>query len=155
MHIEKDYEELLESLNSNKVRYCIVGAYALALHTKPRYTKDMDIFVEATPVNAKRILAALQDFGFGSINLTENDFTEKGQIIQLGFEPVRVDIINDIKGVSFEEVWEQRITAKYGKIEANFIDLENLIKSKRNSGRPQDYADLQALERVRWKGLSS
>ena len=149
MQIEKDYEELLGLLNRHEVRYCIVGAYALALHTKPRYTKDMDLFVDPTPLNAERILAALQDFGFGSLNLTENDFTEKGQIIQLGFEPVRVDILTDIKGVSFDEVWQQRVTANYGKIEANFINLENLIKSKRSSGRAQDYADLQALERVR------
>jgi hypothetical protein len=93
MKVEKDYEELLKFFNERGVKYCIVGSFALAFYARPRYTKDMDILVEPTVENAGRIIASLNDFGFGSLALTENDFTEKGQIIQLGYEPVRVDII--------------------------------------------------------------
>ncbi len=87
MKTEKDYEEFLELLNKHKVRYCIIGSYALSFHARPRYTKDIDILVEASPENAKKILTVLDKFGFGSLNLRIEDFSEKGNIIQLGYEP--------------------------------------------------------------------
>ena len=99
MKTEKDYEEFLELLNKHKVRYCIIGSYALSFHARPRYTKDIDILVEASPENAKKILTALDKFGFGSLNLRVEDFSEKGNIIQLGYEPVRIDIITSLTQV--------------------------------------------------------
>lgn len=149
MRVEKDYEELLDLLNRHEVRYCIIGAYALALHAKPRYTKDMDILVDASPDNAARIMAVLKEFGFGSVGLTEADFLQHDSIVQLGYEPVRVDFIAGIKGISFDEIWLRRVTAEYGDTTANFIDLDNLIRTKRIANRSQDRADIELLLRVK------
>ncbi len=93
MEIQSDFKELLELFNSHKVEYLVTGAYALAFHGAPRYTGDIDLFVNPQPVNAERIIAALHEFGFGSLGLKPDDFTEPGQIIQLGIPPARVDII--------------------------------------------------------------
>jgi len=142
---EKDYEEFLELLNKHDVRYCIIGSFALAFHARPRYTKDMDILVEATTDNAKRLLAALNEFGFGSLNLAEDDFSSKGNIIQLGYEPIRIDILTSIKGLEFADIWASRIQGPYGKQTVNFIDRQNLIRSKQLSNRAQDKADLELL----------
>jgi len=146
MKTEKDYEEFLELLNKHKVRYCIIGSFALSFHARPRYTKDIDILVEASPENAKKILVVLDEFGFGSMDLRVEDFSEKGNIIQLGYEPVRIDILTSLKGLDFSDIWEKRIQGPYGNQMVNFIDRQNLIKSKRLSNRTQDRADLEVLQ---------
>ena len=145
MKTEKDYEEFLELLNKHNVRYCVIGAFALAFHVRPRYTKDIDILIEPTTDNAKRLLIALDEFGFGSLNLTVDDFLTMGSIIQLGYEPVRIDIITSIKGLDFAEIWKSRIKGPYGKQTINFIDRQNLIRAKKLSNRAQDKADLKLL----------
>lgn len=145
MKTEKDYEEFLRLLNKHNVRYCIIGAFALAFHARPRYTKDMDILVEPTTDNAKRLLDALAEFGFGSLNLSVEDFVAKGNIIQLGYEPVRIDIIISIKGLEFAEIWKSRIQGPYGKQTVSYIDRQSLIRSKKLSNRAQDKADLELL----------
>lgn len=142
---EKDYEEFLELLNKYNVRYCIIGAFALAFHARPRYTKDLDILIEAKTDNAKKLLVALSEFGFGSLNLSVEDFSTKGNIIQLGYEPVRIDIITSIEGMEFADIWQNRIQGPYGKQTVNFIDRQNLIRSKKLSNRAQDKADLELL----------
>jgi hypothetical protein len=142
---EKDYEEFLALLNKHKVRYCVVGAFAMAFHARPRYTKDMDILIETTAENANRLLIALDEFGFGSLKLAVKDFLTQGNIIQLGYEPVRIDILTSIKGLAFAEIWESRIQGPYGEETVNFIDRHNLIKSKKLSNRAQDRADLELL----------
>jgi hypothetical protein len=142
---EKDYEEFLELLNTHDVRYCIIGAFALAFHARPRYTKDMDILIEATTDNAKRLLVALGEFGFGSLGLTGEDFSTKGNIIQLGYEPVRIDILTSIEGLEFADIWKNRIQGPYGKQTVNYIDFQNLIRAKQLSNRAQDKADLELL----------
>jgi len=142
---EKDYEEFLELLNKHNVRYCVIGAFALAFHARPRYTKDIDILIEPTAGNAKRLLMALDEFGFGSLNLTAEDFSTPGNIVQLGYEPVRIDIITSIKGLDFADIWQSRIQGPYGKQTINFIDRQNLIRSKELSNRAQDKADLTLL----------
>ncbi len=145
MKTEKDYEEFLELLNKHDVRYCIFGAFALAFHARPRYTKDMDILVDSTTDNAKRILMVLEEFGFGSLDLEIADFATPGNIIQLGYEPVRIDILTSIKGLKFADIWESRIQGLYGNEAVNFIDRQNLIRSKEISNRAQDKADLELL----------
>ena len=145
MKTEKDYEEFLELLNKHNVRYCVIGAFALAFHARPRYTKDMDILIETTTDNAKRLLMALDEFGFGSLNLAVKDFSTQGNIIQLGYEPVRIDIITSIEGLDFTDIWKSRIQGPYGKQTINFIDRQNLIRSKRLSNRAQDKVDLKLL----------
>ncbi len=148
MKVEKDYEDLLEFLNKHSVKYCIIGSYALAFHARPRYTKDIDILVENSIENARKILNALNEFGFGSLQLSEEDFTELGQIIQLGYEPVRVDLITSIKGMDFHKIWNNRVTGKFGLQEVFFIGVDDLISSKKISNRSQDQADLKMLQKV-------
>lgn len=149
MKAEKDYEELLELFNKNKVRYCIIGSFALAFYARPRYTKDLDILVEPTQQNARKILAALNEFGFGELALSEDDFIEPEQIIQLGYEPVRIDLITSIAGMDFEKIWSNRSSGKFGDIVVFFIGLKEFIESKKNADRLQDRADLELLEKVK------
>jgi hypothetical protein len=129
-----------------------VGAYAIAFYGRPRYTKDMDIFVEPSIENGRRIVTALNRFGFGSLKLTERDFSQKGNIIQLGYEPIRVDIITSLKGCSFTEVWKNRMAGRYGRERVFFIGLKELIKNKKAVGRSQDREDLKILLKFSRKG---
>ena len=145
MKTEKDYEEFLELLNKHDVHYCIIGAFALAFHARPRYTKDMDILIDPTTDNAKRLLIALDEFGFKSLNLSVEDFSTRGNIIQLGYEPVRIDIITSIKGLEFADIWRGRVQGPYGKQNISFIDRQNLIRAKKISNRVQDRADIELL----------
>jgi len=145
MKVEKDYEELLRLFNKHKVRYCIIGAYAVAFYAKPRYTKDMDILVEPSNENGQKIVAALNEFGFKSLNLSEEDFSLRGKIIQLGYEPVRVDILTSIEGCSFKQVWKNKALGTYGEERVYFIGIDDLIKSKEVSERKQDQVDLDIL----------
>ena len=151
MKTEKDFEELLKLFNKNKVRYCIIGAYAVGLYGAPRYTKDMDLLVEPAFSNAQRIVKALAEFGFKSLGLKEKDFIQKGKTIQLGYEPVRIDLITSIEGCDFQEVWENKTIGAYGKQKAFFIGFDELIKNKKKSGRKQDSADVAILMRRRRK----
>jgi hypothetical protein len=118
----------------------------LAFHAKPRYTKDIDILIDSSRENAQNLLKALTDFGFGSLDLRVEDFTQEGAIIQLGYEPVRIDILTSIKGLDFSEVWRQRIKGPYGSQTVNYIDRDNLIRSKKLSNRTQDQADIELLQ---------
>ena len=145
LRTEKDYEEFLELLNKFSVRYVIIGSYALAFHARPRYTKDIDILVEPSVDNAKKIITVLDEFGFGSLDLEVNDFSKPGYVIQLGYEPVRIDIITSIEGLDFSEIWQNRVQGPYGNQIVNFINLDHLIKSKQLSNRTQDKADLELL----------
>lgn len=145
MRIEKDYEEFIELLNKHEVKYCIIGSYALAFHARPRYTKDIDFLIDISPENAKKIKSALVDFGFASVNLTEQDFLKEENIIQLGYEPVRIDIITSIKNIDFSDVWNNKVQVQFGNQKAFIIDRKNLIKSKQISKRIQDAADIELL----------
>jgi hypothetical protein len=147
--IEKDYEEFLELLNKHKVKYCVVGSYALALYAPPRYTKDMDVFMEPSRGNAKRMVLALHEFGF--TQLKEKDLMEPGSIIQLGYEPIRIDIITSIDGCSFGQIWKTRKTGKYGKAKTYYMGIKELIRNKKATGRKQDIADLDVLKTIKKK----
>lgn len=149
MKVEKDFEELLKLFNKNKVRYCIVGAYAVAFYAIPRYTKDIDILVDTEIENASRIINSLKEFGFKNLKLTEKDFCEKNIIVQLGYEPVRVDIMTSIDGCNFKEVWNGKRVSMYGKHKAFFIGISELIKNKKISTREQDKIDLKVLSQVK------
>ena len=151
MKVERDYEELLKLFNEHEVKYCIIGAYAVAFHAKPRYTKDMDILVEPSIENGRKIVDALNEFGFASLNLSEKDFSQRGRIIQLGYEPVRVDIITSIPGCTFSEVWVNRVLGTYGRERVYFIGIDELIKNKETSKRKQDQIDLDFLLAARDK----
>lgn len=143
---EKDFEELLELFHRHHVRYCIVGAYALAFHARPRFTKDLDLLVEASLSNGKRIVEALKKFGFGTLKLTPADFSRPGRIVQLGYEPLRIDLLTAIDGCSFLEVWDHKAKGRYGKTPVWFIGRAQLIRNKEASARKQDRADLELLK---------
>ena len=146
MEVQEDFKELLALLNAHDVEYVIVGAYALSHHGVPRYTGDLDILIRAETENARRILDALSEFGFGNLELTLTDFTLPDHVIQLGYPPVRIDLITSITGVSWEEVAENKETGIYGGIEVFYIGRPQLVKNKRLTGRQKDLADLEALE---------
>lgn len=145
MKVEKDYEELFKLFKKHSVRYCIIGSYAVAFYARPRYTKDIDVLIEPSVDNSGRVVRALTEFGFESLALSAADFRKKGNIIQLGNEPVRVDILTSLKGCSFAHAWKHKETAKYGQEAVYFISLEDLIRLKKISNRPQDRADLISL----------
>ena len=146
MKTSRDFEDLLGYFNARGVDYLVVGAHAFAFHAKPRFTKDLDLLVRSTLENAERILAALEDFGFGGVGLEEDDFLGSEQIIQLGIAPNRVDLITSIDGVPFEEAWEGRAAGRYGEQPVFYLGLRELIRNKQASGRAQDVADLEWLE---------
>ena len=145
MEVQRDFRDLLELLNVHKVEYMIVGAYALAFHGAPRYTGDIDIYVRPDPENAQRVMVALNDFGFGSAGLTAADFEIGDKVVQLGFPPVRVDIVTSITGVSWEEAVSGRVEGTYGDIRVYYIGRKQFISNKRALGRKKDLADLEAL----------
>ncbi len=126
----KDFREFIASLNANGVRYLIVGGYAVAFHGHPRYTKDIDVWLEATPDNATRTIHALEVFGFESIGLTGSDFLEPDQVIQLGFPPNRIDLLTSLNGVEFAIRYPARVQVDIDGELVDFIDLENLKKNK-------------------------
>ena len=142
----QDFSEFIESLNRNEVHYLVVGGYAVAFHGHPRYTKDIDIWIESTLENGKKIITALSEFGMGSLGLTENDFSEPDQIIQLGYPPNRIDIITTASGINFTDCYIKRNSVEINGLLVNFIDLENLKENKKASGRFQDLADLENLQ---------
>jgi len=145
MEVQKDFRDLLELLNAHKVEYLVVGAYALAFHGVPHYTGDMDIYVRPDPANAQRIMATLKDFGFGSAELSATDFEVEDKVVQLGFPPVRVDIVTSITGVSWNEVVLGRVQGKYGDVPVYYIGRQQFISNKKALGRKKDLADLEAL----------
>jgi hypothetical protein len=145
MEVQQDFKELLELFNAHKVKYLIVGGYALAFHGAPRYTGDIDLFVKPDAENAARILDALNEFGFGSVGLREEDLKTPNKVVQLGFPPVRIDIITSISGVSWDDAYEKHAKGEYGDIAVCYIGKEHFIANKRASGKKKDLADLEAL----------
>ena len=145
MKIEHDFKELLISLNSHHVEYLLVGAYALAFHGVPRYTGDLDVFINPDAANYRRVIEALNDFGFGSVGLSSDDFEKPDQVVQLGVPPVRIDLITGISGVSWDEADRHAVHADLDRVPVRFIARNHLIMNKRAAGRKKDLADLEAL----------
>jgi predicted nucleotidyltransferase len=141
-----DFKEFVQSLNDNAVRFLIVGGYAVAFHGHPRFTKDLDVWIEANQENGERLVAALAQFGFASLGLTAADFFEPDSIIQLGYPPNRIDLITGLTGVDFEVCYANRIETEIDGALVPFIDLENLKRNKLASGRAQDLADVENLQ---------
>lgn len=144
--LNQDFKEFIQSLNENKVDYLIVGGFAVAFHGHPRYTKDIDIWLRPSEGNAEAIIAALIQFGFGSLDIDKEDFLHPDRIIQLGYPPARIDLLTTIPGVNFENCYQARIQTEMNGVIVSFIDLDNLKTNKRASGRLQDLADVESLE---------
>ena len=144
--LNQDFKEFIQSLNDNNVRYLVIGGYAVALHGYPRYTKDIDVWIDMSAENAANVVEALDQFGFGSLGLEATDFLVPDQVIQLGYPPARIDLITTPPGVEFENCYESRVEVVIEAVTVNFIDLDNLKRSKKAAGRLQDLADLENLE---------
>lgn len=127
----------------------IVGAYALAFHGHPRFTGDLDILVYNSQANAERVYSVITKFGFPASGLAVSDFQQSGQIIQLGRPPQRIDILTSLSGVEFSEAWETRVNGYLDGVPVAFISRECLIRNKKATDRPQDRADVEALESKR------
>lgn len=145
MQVSRDFEEFLALLNKHSVRYLIIGGYAFAIHARPRFTNDIDIFFDTEKENAGKILKVLDEFGFGSLGITAEDLLDADQVIQLGYAPYRIDLISGIANVDFEGGWSRKVYGTYGSQKVPFIGKEDLIASKRGAGRKRDLQDLDEL----------
>ncbi|MFN0086989.1 MAG: DUF6036 family nucleotidyltransferase [Blastocatellia bacterium] len=143
--MHSDLLDILRVFNLYKVEYLIIGGYAVAFHAEPRFTKDLDILVRASPANARRVFQALRAFGAPLSGLTETDFQQAGHFYQLGAPPLRIDILMSIEGTTFGDAWDHRIESMIEDVKALFISREDLISAKKATGRPQDLLDVQSL----------
>jgi hypothetical protein len=145
--INTDFRDLFAALNEADARYLLVGGYALAVHATPRFTKDLDVWVEPTAANAARAMAALRAFGAPTDSLSESDLATPEIVFQIGLPPNRIDILTSIDGVRFDEAWSEKVTTTYGDQPVPVIGRAHLIVNKRATGRPQDALDADLLER--------
>jgi hypothetical protein len=143
--VNKDFVDLLRAFLAADVRFLVVGAYALAVHGRPRATADLDVWIDATPDNARRIIAALAAFGAPIHQISESDFTSPGVVYQLGVAPRRIDILTELTGIRFDEAWPERVHAKFGELDVDFIGREAFIRNKRATGRTRDLGDIEDL----------
>lgn len=148
MRLDKDLLELLELFRSKGVEFLVVGGHAVAFHGYPRLTEDLGLFVRPDVDNGERIVRALQEFGFGSLAITAADFQADDRVIQLGRIPNRVDLLTRLYGVEFADAWERRVAARLDGAPVWMISREDLIRNKRATGRTQDVADAEFLERL-------
>lgn len=144
--LNPDFHDILSIFNDQSVDYLLVGAYALAVHGFPRATGDIDLWILTTPDNARRVYAAIAEFGAPMEQLSEQDFVTKGIVFQIGVAPCRVDVLTSIDGVEFEDAWSRRLEIDIEGLKVSVLSREDLIKNKRASGRPKDIADLAWLE---------
>jgi len=146
MIIHPDLEELFRLFEKRSVEYMVVGGYAVAFHGYPRFTKDIDIFFDASEENIERLRNSLVAFGFEHQDLPEEAFSDQDNVLAFGVEPSRVDLLSDIDGVKFSEAKPNAVQGTYGGVKIVFIGLDDLIKNKKASGRSQDKVDAEKLE---------
>lgn len=146
MAINPDFRDLLSEFNAREVRYLVVGGYAFSFYAKPRFTKDLDLWIDPEDANAQRAWSALAAFGASLAEARPEDLTRPGTILQIGLPPNRVDVLTRLAGLSFDEAWEARAQGRYGDQVAWFLSRAHLIRNKRAVGRTQDIADAEALE---------
>ncbi|MGH7452704.1 MAG: DUF6036 family nucleotidyltransferase [bacterium] len=152
MNGNRDFRDLLQCLNEAGAKYLIVGAYAVMYHAEPRFTKDLDIWVEPTSDNAQKVWKALAKFGAPMADLTLDDLSNPDVVFQMGVEPNRMDIIMDIEGLQFSEAWENRVIRKYDDQSVFVLSHDDITRVKKIAGRDQDLLDVKNLERAKkWK----
>ena len=145
MVLHQDYKELLKLLNENQVEYLVVGAFALGFYGSPRNTGDIDIWIRIGEENAQRMVKVLSGLGFASLDFTEKDFLKEDAIIQLGVQPIRIDILMSLSGLEFSEAYKNREVIDAGGLLINYISKEDFIKNKKATGRLKDLADIERL----------
>ncbi len=146
MATNRDFRDLFFALNAAEVRYLIVGGYAITFHSRPRFTKGLDVWVDPDPLNAERTWRALVAFGAPLQELKPSDFANSELVFQIGLPPNRIDVLMGIQGVSFPDAWERRVPAQYADCAVAYLGKLDLIRNKRAVGRPQDLEDVRALE---------
>jgi predicted nucleotidyltransferase len=144
--MNSDFKDLLKIFDDKKVKYLVIGGYAVAKHAEPRYTKDIDLWISNNRENAEKVYAALEKFGAPLNNITVEDFTIPTVVFQIGIEPSRIDILMGLKDLDFDSCWARKATATIGETEIHFISLDDLIFNKKLAGRPQDLRDVENLE---------
>jgi len=149
--MEKNFLDLLRLLNDFKVKYLLIGGYAVGIHAEPRFTKDLDIWIEPSKSNAKKILLLLRQFGAPVDNLTEEDLATPGLIYIFGIPPQRVDLINKLKGANFRDCHKRKVKKRIGKLIVNVVSIADLIFLKKIAGRPQDKLDILNLKKFQRK----
>ena len=143
--LSDDWREFLSLLISRRVRFVVVGGHAVAVHARPRFTKDLDVYVDQTPQNARRLLSVLEDFGFGKVGLKTADLETPDKVVMLGVAPQRIDVLTGITGVRFAEAWRKRVRVRTSAGVIPVLSRDLLIRNKRAAARPQDLADLSML----------
>ena len=145
MFVNSDFSDLLRIFNDNKVKYLVIGGYAFGQYAEPRYTKDLDLWIATGFQNAAAVYKALKEFGAPLLDMTEDDFADEGYFYQMGYPPVRIDVLMGIPGIEFETAWNNRLESYFDDLLVNFISKEDLITTKIASGRPQDLLDAESL----------
>ena len=146
MVLNKDFREFIELLNVHEIKYLVVGGYAVTIHGYPRFTDDIDIWFWIEESNAKSMIEVLKDFGFSSLKISVSDLISPYKIIQLGYPPNRIDLLTSVDGLEFEKCYPSKVVVEIDGLKVNFIDLENLKKNKKASGRYKDLNDLENLQ---------
>jgi predicted nucleotidyltransferase len=146
MRLDPDFSEFIELLLDHEVAFLVVGGYAVAAHGHPRYTGDLDLWILVDRTNAERLIEALKAFGFGSLGLSADDFLVRDQVVQLGREPIRIDLLTGLDGVHFSECASRSVSVEVDGMNVPFISRADLLANKRASGRAQDLADIEALD---------
>lgn len=148
MELSSDLLEFIQFLNQRRVEYLVVGGWAFSLHARPRYTKDIDILVRRSAGNAALLMEIMKDFGFGAVGVSAEDFLRPGYVIQLGFEPNRIDLLTDIVSVDFESAWTRRETFQHQGVSICVISKQDLLANKLAAGRDQDLVDAKTLQKL-------
>jgi hypothetical protein len=143
--MNQDFVDLLRAFVAREVRFLVVGAYALALHGRPRATGDLDVWVDATPENAPRVMQALAAFGAPMQGISEPDFATPGVVYQIGLPPGRIDILTTLTGITFAEAWPDRVAGAFGDLTVSFIGRDAFIRNKKATGRARDLGDIEDL----------
>ncbi|MBX3200416.1 MAG: hypothetical protein KF850_14685 [Labilithrix sp.] len=151
-----DFVEFIASLNAHRVRYLLVGGYAVAFHARPRATKDVDVWIDRTPANAKRSQKAISEFlGEEPDSIALEKLLDERTVLVLGRSPVRIDVLTGLEGLPFRDAWKERVVATFGAEPAPYIGLDHLILVKEIAGRPVDREDVRVLKGVRARRTSS
>ena len=149
MILARDFEDFIKLLNLHNVEYMVVGGYALAIHGKPRHTGDLDIWINISENNAELMLKVLKDFGLSSMSFTKEDFLKPGYVSQIGYPPLRIDILNTIDGITFEEAAKNMSSIELeNDFTINYIGLHDFVKNKQATGRIQDLADIREIKKL-------
>lgn len=151
MELDKDFKEFIELLNEHDVNYLVIGGYAVNYHGYPRYTKDLGFWLRMTKPNIEKLIEVIRAFGFNELNLKVDDFMIPENIVQLGYEPYRIDLLVDVEGVEFQACYERRTEGELDGTPVKFLSLQDLITAKNKAGRLQDLADAEQLQKIRDK----